>query len=123
MHSRLRLCLSFLLAGLFASAGALAQAQQTDEIKVEVGEFGVGNVSRAGDWCGVRLRLTDSAIKQREVLIRIVLADADGDRPAYTRSLTLNPGAPMDAWDRAPARPGIGDAGPWRRQPVLPANG
>jgi len=98
MHSRFLLCLSLLTSVFLGATFAPAQPQQVDEVKVEVGEFGVGNVCRAGDWCGVRLKLTDSAIKQREVLVRIVLADADGDRPAYTRSITLNPGAPMDAW-------------------------
>ncbi len=69
-----------------------------DPVKVESGEFGVGNVSRAGEWCGVRLKLTDSASKQRDVLIRVVQRDADGDRAAYTRTLTLNPGLTQDAW-------------------------
>ncbi|MGH7243057.1 MAG: hypothetical protein ACREJD_06535 [Phycisphaerales bacterium] len=98
MHSRLLFWLTFLTAMVLGTAKGHAQTPQADEIKVEAVEFGAGNVSRAGDWCGVRLRLTDSAMKQREVLVRLVLADADGDRPAYSRSITLNPGSPIDAW-------------------------
>lgn len=98
MHTRLLALLSVVILFLFGSSPALAQATQGEEIKIDVGEFGVGNVARAGDWCGVRLKLTDSAIKQREVLVRLVMSDADGDRPAYSRLVTLNPGAPIDAW-------------------------
>lgn len=97
MDSRFRYLLALLLAFLGAPLG-LAQPQQAEEIKIDVGEFGAGNVARTGDWCGVRLKLTDSAPKQREVLVRMVLSDADGDRPAYSRLVTLNPGVPMDAW-------------------------
>ncbi|MBS0191349.1 MAG: hypothetical protein U0573_09805 [Phycisphaerales bacterium] len=83
--------------GLPVAAGP-GSGQIVEEVKVEAGEFGTGNVCRAGEWCGLRLRLTDSAPKQREVLIRVVLDDADGDRPAYSRVLTLNPGVTQDAW-------------------------
>lgn len=76
----------------------LAQTGVPDEVRIEVGEFGVGNIARAGDWCGIRLKLTDSASKQREVLVGIQLEDADADRPAYSRVLTLNPGVTQDAW-------------------------
>lgn len=98
MLTRLLLCLSVFAASVLRIPDAQAQTSAADEIKVEAAEFGVGNVCRAGDWCGLRLRLTDSAIKQREVLVRVVMTDADGDRPAYSRSITLNPGAPIDAW-------------------------
>lgn len=98
MHIRHLFRLFLFAVAALGAVAASGQTVQSDEIKVEIGEFGVGNVSRAGDWCGVRLRLTDSAVKQRDVLLRILMIDADGDRPAYTRTMTLNPGVTMDAW-------------------------
>lgn len=84
--------------GAAPAGGGGATTGIVDEVKIEVGEFGTGNVCRAGEWVGLRLRLTDSAPKQRDVLIRVVQTDADGDLPAYSRVLTLNPGVVQDAW-------------------------
>lgn len=75
-----------------------AQNAVPDEVRIEVGEFGVGNIARSGDWCGIRLKLTDSASKQREVLVGMTIPDADADLPVYSRVLTLNPGVAQDAW-------------------------
>lgn len=88
-----------ILALLCVPCGAsLAQNAIPDEVRIEVGEFGVGNIARSGDWCGIRLKLTDSAAKQREVLVGITIPDSDADLPVYSRLLTLNPGVSQDAW-------------------------
>jgi len=68
------------------------------QVKVEVDQAGVGGVVRPGSSCGLRLRLTDTANKQRDVVVRITLRDTDGDYPAYTRLVTLNPGAVQPVW-------------------------
>ncbi len=86
----------WVLGGLVAPAQA--QNAIPDEVRIDVGEFGVGNIARAGDWCGLRLKLTDSASKQREVLVGVALDDADKDKAVYSRLLTLNPGVAQDAW-------------------------
>lgn len=70
----------------------------TGEVKVELAESGVGGVVRPGDWCGLRLRLTDTASTQREVLVRIHGSDPDGDIPLYQREQTTNPGTRQDVW-------------------------
>lgn len=86
-----------ILAG-FSSDAASAQSTVPDEVRIDVGEFGIGNIARAGDWCGLRLKLTDSASKQREVLVGVSVDDADKDKAVYSRLLTLNPGVAQDAW-------------------------
>lgn len=78
-----------------------AQAQPaggTGEVRVEPDDFGVGNVSRRGDWTGVRLRIKDNGLKQRQVLIRVSLSDPDGDTPSYELERTLNPGVEQLEW-------------------------
>lgn len=68
------------------------------EVKIDVAAFGVGNVARIGDWIGLRLRLTDSALQSRDALVQILGRDNDSDHPAYRRIITLNPGVAQDAW-------------------------
>lgn len=68
------------------------------QVKVELDQAGVGGIVRPGSSCGLRLRLTDTANKQRDVIVRITLRDTDGDYPAYTRLVTLNPGAIQPVW-------------------------
>lgn len=102
MPSRAGKLWAWILGAVAAAFLGLEQgnAQNTipDEVRIDIGEFGVGNIARAGDWCGIRLKLTDSASKQREVLVGITIEDADSDQPAYSRVLTLNPGVAQDAW-------------------------
>lgn len=86
-----------LLLMSFPVLPATAQNAVPDEVRIDVGEFGVGNIARSGDWCGIRLKLTDSASKQREVLVGVTIPDADADLPVYSRVLTLNPGVAQDA--------------------------
>jgi hypothetical protein len=68
------------------------------EVQLQLEKFGVGNVARAGDWCGIRLKMLDSSAKQRNVVVRLMSADSDGDHPIYERSLTLNPGVWQGVW-------------------------
>jgi hypothetical protein len=60
--------------------------------------FGVGGVARPGDWVGLKLNIKDSSDRQREVIIRFSLTDADGDKPLPERSLTTNPGVNQPLW-------------------------
>lgn len=68
------------------------------EVKLECDRFGVGNSSRRGEWIGIRLVLTDTSSKPRDVLVRITSTDADGDRPIQQREVTLNPGVAQSVW-------------------------
>lgn len=75
-----------------------AQSLGTGSINVTVESFGVGNVSRPGEWAGVRLRLTDSSPRERDVLVRLAVPDADGDTMVAERKITLNPGVAQGTW-------------------------
>ncbi len=68
------------------------------EVLIEVDRFGAGNQARPGDWFGLRLKLTDTASSQRELLVRVQTVDADGDHPFYQAGLTSNPGLAQQAW-------------------------
>lgn len=78
-------------------AAALAQEIQS-EVRVELERFGVGKAPRPGDWAGIRLRLLDSAAQGRDVLVRLTIPDADGDRAVVQREITLNPGVWQSLW-------------------------
>jgi hypothetical protein len=69
-----------------------------NEVAIGLEQFGVGNVSRPGDWVGVRVRLTDSSPRERNVLVRLAVPDPDGDTAVAERQLTLNPGIAQGAW-------------------------
>lgn len=60
--------------------------------------IGVGGMVRSGELAGIRLVINDSAAKPREVLIRAVVKDADGDRVMWERSMTTNPGTAQPLW-------------------------
>lgn len=86
---------------IFAMACAMpvrAQSPGAGSINIAVETFGVGNVSRPGEWAGVRLRLTDSSPRERDVLVRLSLPDADGDTMVAERKITLNPGVAQGTW-------------------------
>lgn len=85
--------------------GGAAGAQQisageggTGEVQVELERFGAGNQARVGSWCGIRLKLTDSAPKQRELIVRLRSVDSDGDKPVSQVGLTSNPGLGQQLW-------------------------
>src|SRR5687768_1559312 len=102
---KLMMLAACLLAGMAGLPAARAQDEDpaapmasTGEIAITCPWFGVGGVVRPGDWAGLRVALNDGSGKQREVLVRIVMEDADGDTILYERSLTTNPGVNQPLW-------------------------
>lgn len=81
------------------------------EVAVEAVEFGLGDVVRRGSWAGLRLGVTDRGVRQRELVIRIEVKDADGDTTLYERGLASNPGQRQEIWAyvRLPYRFASGD--------------
>lgn len=86
------------IACLVALLAPPANAQSSDAIQVSLVQYGFGNSARAGDWAGFQINLLDSAPQQREVIIRMPVRDADGDRAAYDRVVTANPGVQQSFW-------------------------
>ncbi len=68
------------------------------EVKINVRSFGVGGVSRPGDWIGVWLEVSDSSDKVRNVMIRLANPDQDGDTALMQRVIVTNPGATQLVW-------------------------
>lgn len=92
-----------LLVALFALLSlvtpAAAQLAQTgDEIQVSVANYGLGGAARAGDWAGIQVNIVDSAPAQRDIILRMVVKDPDGDRAQYDRVVTANPGLEQSFW-------------------------
>ena len=85
-------------APIAPEASTLTEGVNAGEIQIELEKFGVGNMARVGDWCGVRIRINDSATKQRELILRLECLDADGDKPFYQMNMTANPGVWQSAW-------------------------
>lgn len=81
-----------------AQPDTAAESSSSGEITVTCKSFGVGGVARPGDWVGVKLNIKDSTDRQREVIVRFLLTDADGDKPLPERSLTTNPGVNQPLW-------------------------
>ncbi|MDX2118410.1 MAG: hypothetical protein SFY96_09535 [Planctomycetota bacterium] len=75
-----------------------ATSAVANEIVLGIDRFGVGNQARAGDWIGVNISAVDSNPKQRDVILSIVIPDADGDSATYARVVTLNPGTRQTFW-------------------------
>lgn len=68
------------------------------EVKITLDKFGVGNVARRGDWFGIRIQIQDTASTQRDLVVRLVGTDADGDQPVQQRVVTANPGVSQQVW-------------------------
>lgn len=68
------------------------------EVAIQAVEFGLGDVVRPGSWAGLRLVITDRGVRQRELLIRLEVKDADGDTTLYERGLASNPGQRQEIW-------------------------
>ena len=116
-----RACALGVIVALAALSPAPAHAYQppdqgaaalAGEVQLDVDQFGVGGVVRPGDWCGVRVRVTDTAPKQREIVIQVSVPDADSDHVLVQREITTNPGVPQGTWMylRLPAMFRPGDA-------------
>ncbi|UYV11348.1 MAG: hypothetical protein NCW75_08530 [Phycisphaera sp.] len=111
-----------LAVGLLAGPAVLAQDADPDdpaaalgigqgEVAIDAVEFGLGDVVRPGSWTGLRLAITDRGVRQRELLVRIEVKDADGDTTEYERGLASNPGQRQEIWTylRMPFRFRTGD--------------
>src|SRR5690606_34288118 len=61
-------------------------------------DFGVGGAARQGEYVGVRLEILDRGDRQREVILRATLPDADGDRALCERTVATNPGQRQETW-------------------------
>lgn len=88
-------------AALLAAASCsqpMADVLDPGEIQIAVEQFGAGGAARPGEWTGLRLSLIDSSDRQREVLVRVAVDDADGDRPWYEAVVTTNPGVRQPLW-------------------------
>lgn len=67
-------------------------------VRIDLAQAGVGGKVREGSWAGFQFRLTDSGVSSRDVLVRLSVRDSDGDIPAFTRKVTLNPGVSVPVW-------------------------
>ncbi len=72
------------------SAAAILQ----NEVGITVQRLGVGDVIRRGEWAGIKLGLSDTGTRARDVLVRVSGFDPDGDTPLFERRITLTPGQP-----------------------------
>ncbi|MBZ0172514.1 MAG: hypothetical protein K8E66_09065, partial [Phycisphaerales bacterium] len=80
-------------------AGDAAPAPvQQDEVGIKVVKVGPGGRTRAGDWGGVLIEFRDSALKPRDILLRLTGHDRDGDPPAYERVVVGDPERARSAW-------------------------
>ncbi|VAX41267.1 hypothetical protein MNBD_PLANCTO03-488, partial [hydrothermal vent metagenome] len=77
------------------------QTGPLSEIGITIESVGLNNAARPGQWTGIRLRLTDRGNAQREVLVRVVLTDVDGDDAQYETVVTTNPGLEQPLWTYA----------------------
>lgn len=92
------------LAWSMTAPRVLAQALPagSDQVLVEVDQFGVGESVRPGSWAGIRLRLTNRLDTVRTIAVQLHLRDDDGDTALYTRSILLNARATEATWLYAP---------------------
>ncbi len=81
-----------LLAHLLAALSAAGQG-----VDVSLESFGVGNQPRP-DWAGIRITVKDGSVKQRNLIVRLSVPDADGDTAQYERAITSNPGVTQQVW-------------------------
>ncbi|MCH8508291.1 MAG: hypothetical protein LAT64_05910 [Phycisphaerales bacterium] len=87
-----------IMLALLAWFAVPAAAQDAGEIRVRVIQYGLGNLARAGDWMGVQVEILDSAPSERDIILRLQIRDADGDRAMFDRVVTANPGVEQSFW-------------------------
>lgn len=75
-----------------------AGGSTTEEIKISLVSVGLKSQARAGEWTGILLQVTDSALQPREVVIQCPIQDPDGDTTLYRRAITTNPGVKQNVW-------------------------
>ena len=73
----------------------------------------MGNRARAGDWAGLRVKLFDTAAKQRDIILSVSGPDADGDSIDYQRAITSNPNVWQAVWLYARLPFALSPGGPW----------
>lgn len=94
--------LSFAAAGpADGQPGDPSGAGQIGGVDIRVETFGLGNVVRPGSWTGIRMALTDHGPGVRDVLVRLVMVDADGDIASMQQRVALAPGAARGLWTYA----------------------
>lgn len=96
-----------LLSGLLSALLILTipVSAQSNDITVELDQFGVGSAFRPGGMVGIRLELTSQLSDPIPVWVQWEKSNADGDIAEYGRSLTLTPGQPTKCWLYAPLSP------------------
>lgn len=75
----------------------------TGDVTIDVLHAGVGGGTsgavRPGDWAGFQLRISDAATKPRQLIIRLVVMDADGDDVWWTTEVAgQGSGKDIPAW-------------------------
>ncbi len=101
VHALVVMCIAVMPGGICAQpvgGTVTGNNQGAGSVAVALETFGVGNVSRPGEWVGVRIKLTDSSPRERNVLVRLAVTDPDGDTAVAQRQLTLNPGVAQGSW-------------------------
>lgn len=87
------------LSGGADAAAQPAPAQGTQEVTIELEQFGYGDCVRECDWAGVSLVFSDPlADKPRNVEVRLAIRDDDGDTQYRARRMALSMGARVRAW-------------------------
>lgn len=76
--------------------------QVRDEVELAVIKLGPGGRARAGEWTGILVEYRDSALNQREIVLRVTGIDRDGDPPAYQRAVVGDPERARSVWLYAP---------------------
>src|SRR5690606_16710727 len=61
-------------------------------------DCGVHGAARKGEYVGIRLEILDRGDRQREIVLRGTIPDADGDRAQYERTIATNPGQRQETW-------------------------
>ncbi len=100
-----------IVALMAATIIAPIAAAQSNDVTVQLDQFGVGSWFRPGDITAIRLKLTSSLSKPTSCWVQWEVPNAEGDPAEYGRSITLTPGTPWFVWLYAPlpARTSIGD--------------
>ncbi len=75
-----------------------ATSSRSGEMAVTITRVGAGGRARPGDWAAVQVEITNQTDRIREVLVRAVIPDPDGDRAGYERTIVSNPGAKQSVW-------------------------
>jgi hypothetical protein len=68
------------------------------DVELAVRSFGVGNITRPGEWVGVWMEVKDKSDKPRNVMLRLANQDIDGDAALMQRVIVTNPGSTQLVW-------------------------